>query len=86
LEGLAFSLLIVVLTNIFSLFLVAGSEEWFKGSTSYPSFVKEESVKKLSLGNAGVEKPSSKEGLPAIPPLKHYENSTSPLDCSTLAK
>ncbi|MGC8832017.1 MAG: hypothetical protein ACP5PQ_05505 [Thermoproteota archaeon] len=82
-EGLAFSLLIVLLTNVFSLFLTIGSME---DSDSSPTpFLKEESpaLKSLHASNADGEKQASGGGL--LPPLSmSRENSTSqeyfPLD------
>ncbi|MEM3388538.1 MAG: hypothetical protein QW491_03865 [Thermoproteota archaeon] len=73
-EGLAFSLLIVLLTNVFSFFLTIGSREDF---SSPAPFLKEESsaLKGPHAANAGGEKPAFGEGLPPL--SKPHENSTS---------
>ncbi|MEM4228914.1 MAG: hypothetical protein QXZ66_04080 [Thermoproteota archaeon] len=65
LEGLSFSLLIVLLTNVFSFFLTIGSREDFSSPTP---FLKEESSASTSLfaGHAAGEKPASGEGLPLL--------------------
>ncbi|MEM4609765.1 MAG: hypothetical protein QW190_02620 [Thermoproteota archaeon] len=75
LEGLSFSLLIVLLTNVFSFFLTIGSREDF--SSPIP-FLKEESSALMSAraGSAGGEKPASGEGLPPLLSTPR-ENSTS---------
>lgn len=75
-EGLAFSLLIVLLTNVFSFFLTIGSREDFSSPTP---FLKEESSLLIgsSAGNAGGEKPESGEGLLPHSLSTRYENSTS---------
>jgi len=64
LEGLALSLIIVVLTNVFSFFLVMGSKEEFEDSSPAPIF-KEESLalKKQVSSNASHGKQSLKGRL-----------------------
>lgn len=76
-EGLAFSLLIVVLTNVFSFFLTIGSREDFDSSPT--PFLKKESSALMSprAGNAVGEKPASGEGLLPNPFSTRHENSTS---------
>ncbi len=76
-EGLAFSLLIVLLTNVFSFFLTIGSREDFDSPPA--PFLKEESSPLIgpSAGNAGGEKPESGEGLLTHSLSTSRENSTS---------
>jgi len=64
LEALALSLFIVVLTNVFSFFLVIGSKKQFEDSSPTPIF-KEESlaIKKQVSSGASHGKQSLKGGL-----------------------
>ncbi|MCX8183604.1 MAG: hypothetical protein N3F08_04215 [Crenarchaeota archaeon] len=66
-EGLAFSLLIVVLNNIVSLFLVAGSQQGFEDSSPHPFFKEESLIIRIECASkASTVETASKEGL--IPP------------------
>ncbi|MEM2930071.1 MAG: hypothetical protein QW797_04355 [Thermoproteota archaeon] len=75
-EGLAFSLLIVLLTNVFSFFLAIASEE---NLDSPPTpLLKEEPLASKSprASDAGSGKQASGEELLPHPFSRNYENST----------
>jgi len=83
-EGLAFSLLIVLLTNVFSLFLTIGSME---DSDSSPTpFLKEESsaLNSLHASSADGEKQASEAGL--LPPLSRSSGNSTSRESSPLGK
>lgn len=83
-DGLAFSLLIVLLTNVFSLFLTIGSME-DSGSSPTP-FLKEEpsALKSLHASNAEGEKQASEIGL--LPPLSTGGGNSTSRESSPLDK